>query len=156
MNNTLRLTLAAVGALVLKLMFLGYQGFLGGLITWAILAGILWAILGAVGHSASTHPSSMPKDFQPTVLHRNIQLDTTTDRLWVRPVRGEPQVLARGQIKGWKHEWVDRSNAFRVNRMKNTISFRTDDVRAPLLKVAFENYAIADEWHARLSTWING
>lgn len=156
MNNKLRIALAGIGGLLIKLMFLGYQGMLGGFITWAILAGILWAILGATGRTTSTHHSSMPADFQPAFGARNIALDTTSNRVWLKPDRGAPTVLDRSQISSWTHEWMTITAGLGMGQKRdNRIVFTVKDLSRPTLTIKFSSYRLAEEWQARLTAWKN-
>jgi hypothetical protein len=156
MNSTLRVTLAVIGGLLLKVIFLGYQGPLATFVTWAILAAILWAILGAVGHTTSTRQGSMPADFQPAFGARNIALDTTSHRVWLNPDRGAPLVLDRSQISAWTHEWMTITAGLGMGQKRdNRIVFTVKDLARPTVTVKFSSYRLAEEWQARLTAWKN-
>ncbi len=156
MNSKLRIALALIGALVIKLIFLGHQGMPAGFITWAILAAIVWAILGAKGHTTSMRRVSMPEDFQPAFGAQNIVLDTTNNRVWLNPDRGSPLVLDRSQISAWTHEWMTITAGLGMGHKRdNRIVFAVKDLARPSVTIKFSSYRLAEEWQARLTAWKN-
>ena len=157
MNGKLRIALAVIGGLLIKVMFLGYQGALATFVTWGILALIMWAVLGAVGRPSGTRPGSMPADFQPTFNARNIALDTTSHRVWLHPDRGGSLVLDRSQISAWRHEWMTITAGLGMGQKRdNRIVFTVKDLRRPTLTVKFSSYRLAEEWQARITEWKDG
>lgn len=156
MNNKLRVAVAVIGGLLIKVVFLGYQAPAATFITWGILAAILWAILGAAGRSSSMRPASMPADFKPAFNARNIALDTTSHRVWLHPDRGAPLVLDRSQISAWTHEWMTITAGLGMGQKRdNRIVFTVKDLARPTVTVKFSSYRLAEEWQARLTAWKN-
>lgn len=156
MNTALRGVLSFFGGLLINFVVLPRLTPVPlALIFWGIWAVILWFVLGHMKASASVTSGSWPADFTPTIAHRNLALDATSDRLWVRPMKGQPRIVTRQEILGWKHEYVESANAFRINQLKNCIVFRTADLKDPIFKVWFgRDHKTAEEWQARLTTWI--
>ncbi|HEY0198144.1 MAG TPA: hypothetical protein VGC19_06320 [Rhodanobacter sp.] len=155
MNNKLRVGIAIVGALIIKVMFLGYQRPLATFVTWAILSVLVWAILGAFTRTSGKH-GSMPADFQAAFTAKNIALDTANDRVWLRPDRGSPLVLEGSKISAWTHEWVVITAGVGMGQKRNNrIVFTVKDLARPTLSVKFSSYRLAEEWQARLTAWKN-
>lgn len=52
------------------------------------------------------------KPFQATHRTENLAVNTNTGQVWCRDKKGKEWLLDSLDIRGWKHEWTDRSNAY--------------------------------------------
>jgi hypothetical protein len=125
------------------------------IISWLLCSVVPWLLLK--NYKAPLPPSSTPTDFMPSFKHEKIALDTNNNQLWVKPMTGKPMVIARGDILGWNHEWVDAHNAFgMLFHVKNRIVLRIRNLEKPTVTVNFGRaHLTAKEWQARLTNWIN-
>ena len=109
-------------------------------------------------------PGAAP--FSPTHADRNLAIDTTTDRVWIRDERGKAWVFHKSQLRAWKHHWHEWRNAAFTFREHNVIEISVADLDHPIHRVKFDrhsdkfgnqrNYQAAQEWNDRLTTFING
>jgi hypothetical protein len=156
MSEKIRITLAVIGALLITLITPASFGVTNALVIASIIAVVLWMILSAFSKPTYARHKSLPADFQTAFRAENVALDTTHDRLWLRPDRGDPIVLDRSQISEWAHEWlIITAGAGRGQKRNNCIVFKVKDLTRPTLTVKFPNYRSAEEWQARITTWKN-
>ncbi|WP_426287619.1 hypothetical protein [Luteibacter sp. E-22] len=96
----------------------------------------------------------------------NIALDLTTQRLWLKDLRGRTYILDRAEIAEWEHTWTDTANGFgKRSRIRNEIGIRVRRLDTPVIRVAFRrhsdafngnrNFEQASEWQNRLTTFLN-
>jgi len=94
------------------------------------------------------------RPFKPTVSGPGIALDATNGWLWLATEKNGCLLLDRANVREWAHEWKKMPNGELWN---NELVFRLADLQTPVVKVAFgRNYRVAEEWQARLTTWLNG
>ena len=114
-----------------------------------------WGVVKVFGGKGENH--SFPADFQPAFGTRNIALDTTNNRMWLNPDRGNPLVLEHSQISSWTHEWTLITAGIGMGQKRdNRIVFTIKDLSRPTLTVKFSSYRLAEEWQARLTAWKDG
>jgi hypothetical protein len=157
MSEKIRIPLAVIGALLITSIIPASYGVTNTLVIALVIAVVLWMILSALSKPTYARPKSLPADFQTAVRAQNIALDTTSDRVWLQPDRGDPIVLERSQISEWSHEWLIITAGVGIGQKRNNcIVFKVRDITRPILTVKFPTYRSAEEWQARLSQWKNG
>lgn len=99
------------------------------------------------------------RPFQPTAIGPGIAIDDNHDWLWLLADGHGAILVEKTKIRDWKHEWVDsqRDGGGRIRHLRNFLVLRLADNERPVVKVSFgPEYTKAEEWQARLTTWING
>lgn len=138
-----------------------------------VLGGVLAllpAALAGRGKKNGGDPNmrSVPGEPPMTVTYaaENVALDVPARRVWLRDVNGRQMIVDISQIAAWEHTWRDSTNgAGRVFRTQNTLTFRLRQLDVPSVRVRFKRYSDAfggnrnfneaEEWQARLTTFIN-
>jgi len=124
-------------------------------IPWVVCSVVMWFLLR--NFKMPFQPAAPTGDFKPSFKRHNIALDIENDQLWIAPTVGKPMVLHRVDILGWDHKWVDAHNAYgMLFHTKNEIRFRLNNLERPTASVKFgRDHQQAQDWHARLTKWIN-
>lgn len=131
----------------------------------AVSAGLGAAVGSVIGVLKTfRHPapprSRVPGNFGATHAHDNIALNAR-DQLWVRTQDGREVVLSRFEVREVAHLW----HPDRGYKGRNRIELRTIRLDMPLVVAPFnrhpetifgapKNAAEAEEWHARLSAFL--
>jgi hypothetical protein len=139
---------------------------MSGLILLAIvIAGLVFAIKKSKRSDGGYNlPGAAP--FNPTHADRNLAIDTTTDRVWIRDERGKAWMFHKSQLRTWKHQFREWRNAVYTFREYNVIEIHVADLDHPTHRIRFDRYSdkfgnqrnhvAASEWVDRLTTFING
>ena len=94
------------------------------------------------------------RPFEPTVSGPGIAIDADHGWLWLATVGHGCLLLDRAEVRAWSHEYTRMPNGQMWN---NELVFRLSDLHRPVVKVGFgRNYRLAEEWQARLTSWLNG
>lgn len=141
MNDGLALLLLAAGVVVLLLFLGAIRGGGSG------KGAPVWRPgFGADGTSE--------RPFTPTVSAPGIALDDVHGWVWLATKENGCILLDRATVREWSHEWRSMPNG---ERWQNELTFRLADVKMPVVRVPFgRNHRLAEEWQARLTTWMNG
>jgi hypothetical protein len=134
---------------------LSYALFSHQILPWLLCSVVTW--LGLKRFKMPGQSRLPPPDFKVAFKAANIALDTENDQLWIAPTAGKPMVLKRADILGWEHTWVETRNAMgKLFFVKNQLRFRLNSLERPTAAVKFgmANEA-AQDWHSRLTTWMN-
>ena len=98
------------------------------------------------------------KPFQATHRTKNLAVNADTGQVWCRDKKGKEWLLDSLDIRGWKHEWTDRSNAYgMIAHNDNYLVIETRDINHPTHRVwmgGHFKHEHAKEWHARLTTML--
>lgn len=141
MNDGVALLLLAVGGVVFLCVLGAFRGGGGG------KGGLQWR----PGFGADGTPE---RPFKPTVLGPGIALDAAHGWLWLATKENGCLLLDRANVREWSHEWRAMPNG---ERWHNELTFRLADLKTPVVKVAFgRNHKLAEEWQARLTSWLAG
>lgn len=148
-----------VGAAVLG--DIGIVPFMGALNALGIgsAVGAVFGMTRAFRHGTPAKPG-VPADFAATHAHDNLAINSR-DQLWVRTEDGREVVLSRYEVRETAHLW----HPDRGYKGRNRIEVRTIRLDMPLVVVPFnrhpetvfgapKNAAEAEEWHARLSAFL--
>lgn len=96
--------------------------------------------------------------FQATHHAKNVAINTDTGQVWCRDTKGREWLLDSLDIRGWKHEWVDRSNQYgMISHNDNQLVIETRDLDHPIHRIKMGGHfkhAQAQEWHARLTAML--
>lgn len=134
--------------------------FLGFLIS---PAAAIFAFVWAMRRGKETAPKSYPEGFTPTYAHDNIAIDVPNGKLWLRDQSGYSAVLNKGDVLGWSEAYV----TYGVHHTRNRLEVNVRDLGRPKFEVPFrrhmdtfkwgakKNYAELQEWHSRLTAWVN-
>lgn len=148
MNSGLVLLLmAGGGALFLFLLWLGLSITRGG----GRATGPTWRPdLGGTG--------TPDRPFTPTVSGPGLAIDAEHDWLWVATEENGYRFIEKSHIRTWRLEWTERSHTSGATQLwHNKLVLGLSDLRTPIVKVGFgRDHALAQEWQARLSAWLNG
>ena len=107
-------------------------------------------------------PKSYSEGFTPTYAHDNIAIDVPNGKLWLRDQSGYSAVLNKGDVLRWNEAYV----TYGVHHTRNRLVVHVRDLGRPKFEVPFrrhietkwgakKNYAELQEWHSRLTTWVN-
>lgn len=142
-NDGAALLLMAFVGVVIVLVLLGNRGGGPG------KSGLQWR----PGFGADGTPD---RPFQPTFSGPGIAFDAEHGWLWLATTAG-CRLIDRADIRTWTHEWRDVSRGARSETWHNQLVFRLADLKTPVVKVDFgRNHKLAEEWQARLTSWLNG
>lgn len=95
--------------------------------------------------------------------HDNIAINTQTGKLWVRGHDGRSAVLDKADILRWNLAFTSVG----VHHINNRIEIHVRDLNRPMWSIPFnrfndawrwnngKNYAEAEEWQSRLTTWLH-
>lgn len=127
----------------------------------SVLVGIVVFI--KVKGTGSTPPQKLPPGFVSNFAHDNIAIDQQNAKLWLRDKDGASAVIDKGDVLRWNVAYT----AFGAVHIKNMLQVHVRDLNRPKFDVRFDrhgdrfksgadrNYAEAQEWDSRLTTWIN-
>lgn len=98
------------------------------------------------------------RHFRPAISGPGIAIDDVHGWLWLATKDNGCRLIDRADVREWRHEWRDITNGRGGREMwNNELVFRLADVQTPVVKVSFgRNHRLAEEWQARLTTWLNG
>jgi len=98
------------------------------------------------------------KLFQATHRTKNLAINARTGQVWCRDTKGREWLLDSLDIRGWKHEWVDRSNQYgMISHNNNELVIETRDTDHPTHRIKMGGHfkhQHAQEWHARLTAML--
>lgn len=94
------------------------------------------------------------RPFKPTLAGPGIAIDTNHGWLWLATKEKGGRLIDRADVRAWTHEWQSMPNG---QKWHNELTFRLSDLQTPVVRVAFgRNHRLAEEWQARLTSWLNG
>lgn len=107
----------------------------------------------------------LPAGFIPTHRHKNIALDSSTKRLWVKDESGRQHVFDAAEVLEWRVQSIEVSKNGSCWNQKNYLEIRTDNLDFPVWNVRFKNHGETfpsnrnhrecTEWFARLTAVYN-
>lgn len=132
------------------------------LVATAVFVYYAW---GRKGDSTTIDLEGLPAGFAATHRHRNIALDSTTKRLWVKDESGRQRVLNPDEVVEWVVKSIEVNRNGACWNKKNYLEIRTVDLDRPVWRVRFKNHGEAfpsdrnhrecSEWSARLTAVYN-
>lgn len=149
---------AAFIAWFLAYWFLGLIGLGFGLTAWVmslVIAVVVFVI--AKGKVGSAH-AKLPAGFISSFSHDNIAIDQQNGKLWLRDASGHQTVVDKGDLLRWNVAYVAQGAV----HFNNKLEIHVRDLTRPKIDVHFRrhrdanrNFADAEEWQSRLTTWVN-
>lgn len=149
---------AALVAWFLAYWFLGLIGLGFGLTAWVmslLVAAVVFVIFkGKLGGA----PAKLPASFVSSFSHDNIAIDQQNGKLWLRDASGHQVVIDKGDLLRWNVAYVAQGAV----HFNNKLEIHVRDLNRPKIDVHFRrhrnanrNFADAEEWQSRLTTWVN-
>lgn len=146
--------------------FLVLSGFEVSGSTRIFTAGGVAAVLFLMFFSGDSKNSVDPRvaaGFNSDFKHENIAIDLKAAKLWMRDGSGKSTIVERDKILRWNLAF----NSLGTVHTKSRIEIHINDLAQPLWFIPFDksadmlkagarqNYAEAEEWISRLTTWKN-
>ncbi len=135
---------------------LGVFGFI-----LALIAGVATFLLLKKRDTIVLLPKSK-EIFSADYKHDNIAIDLKANKLWVRDLSGNAKILDKNNVLRWELCFIESG----LQRSRNRIDLHVNDLDRPIWSVPFKrhgtvlaasekkNYADAEEWISRLTTWM--
>ena len=139
---------------------LGFGGF--SIVTLLLSIGIAWFVASRVRPDSSSSAGKVD-GFVSDYRHDNIAINSQTGKLWVRDRDGRSAVLDKADILRWNLAFTSLG----VIHTQNRIEIHARDLNRPMWSIPFnrhgdtwkwnarKNYAEAEEWNSRLTTWLH-
>lgn len=136
----------------------GLTGLLISMLPISVLVGAMW-IVPLMFRKPKPKPAKHT-DFDPSIAHDNIALDTGRNVLWIRDASGAERYVRTEELLAWRTN-SDRNDGHFRQRLELDVS----DVQRPRWNVLFQrhsdrrikssriNTAERDEWFARIRAW---
>lgn len=138
--------------------FLAMIGLGFGLIGWVLSLIVAVVVFFMVKGKAGTTQVKLPDGFISSFSHDNIAIDQQNGKLWVRDASGHQTVVDKGDLLRWNVAYVAQGAVHFNNRLE----LHVRDLNRPKIDVNFRrhrnekrNFADAEEWQSRLTTWVN-
>lgn len=128
----------------------------------AVIAAFLVASRFSVSSSVSSASTDKADAFVPDFRHDNIAISSPADKLWVRDKSGKSAILDKADILRWNLAFT----SFGIEHTNSRIEIHVRDLNRPMWSIPFKrhsdtwkwsarnNYAEAEEWQSRLTTWL--